>query len=120
MDEKRAKDRAAAKKAGKPRKSTEPSKQEPKKRARASIKSKAQSDEEQPERSPVRPVAKKQKKVTAPTKKKVEPEHDEEGSDVVEFAPMDKYMDLDSWETLIDTIDTIERDEGELIIYGTL
>jgi len=120
LDEKRAKERAAAKKAGKPRKSTEPSKQEPKKRGRVSTKSKAYSDEEEPERSPVRPIAKKQKKVPVSTKKKAEPDHDEEDPEMVEFAPMDKYMHLDSWETLIDTVDTIERDEGDLIIYGTL
>ena len=121
MDDKSARERAAAKKAGKPRKSTEPSKQEPKKRARASMKSKAYSDEEVPEPSPVRPIAKKQKKAPVSTKGKTEPEHnDEEDPDMVEFAPMDKYMHLDSWETLIDTVDTIERDEGDLIIYGTL
>jgi len=120
MDEKLAKERIAAKKAAKSRKSTEPAKQEPKKRARLSTKSKAYSDEEEPERSPVRPIAKKQKKAPAPTKKKVEPGHDEEDPEMVEFAPMDRYMDLDSWEALIDTVDTIERDGGDLIIYGTL
>jgi len=85
------------------------------------MKSKVHSDEEEPERSPVRPIAKKQKKAPVPTKKKkAEPEHNEEDPDNVEFAPMEKYMDLDSWETLIDTVDTIERDDGDLIIYGTL
>lgn len=34
---------------------------------------------------------------------------------------MDKYMHLDSWEDLIDSIETIERDDdGKLLIYGTL
>jgi len=34
---------------------------------------------------------------------------------------MEKHMDLDSWDGLIEKIDTIERDEeGHLFIYGTL
>ena len=34
---------------------------------------------------------------------------------------MDRYMHQDSWEELIDSIDTIERDEGgKLFVYGTL
>ena len=123
MDSKRARERATAgkKAAAKPRKSTEPAKSEPKKRGRVSTKSKAESDEEEPERSPVQPIAKKQKKAPASTKKKAEPNHDDESLDMGEFSSMEKHMNLDSWDDLIENIDTIERDEeGHLYIYGTL
>ena len=125
MDERRAREKAAAAKkgGGKPRKSTEPNKQEPKKRGRISIRSKVDSDEEEPERSPVQPIAKKQKKekATASTKKKVEQTSEEDELDPENFMTMDKYMHLDSWDELVDTIDTIERDDkGSLFIYGTL
>ncbi|KAF9650120.1 hypothetical protein BDM02DRAFT_1512793 [Thelephora ganbajun] len=121
LDEKRAREKAASGKKAttKPRKSAEPPKQDPKKRGRVSTKSKAQSDEEEPERSPVHPIAKKQRKAPAPAKKKGKDL--EEDLDEGEFASMDKYMHLDSWDTLVDKIDTIERDEdGHLILYGTL
>lgn len=125
MDEKRAREKAAAKKAAaKPRKSTEPRKQqEPKKRGRLSTKSKVDSDEEEPEQSPVRPSAKKQKKEKAPTstRKRVERAPEEGGVEIAEFTSMDKYMHVDSWEEFVDKIDTIEKDdEGGLFIYGTL
>lgn len=124
MDEKRAREKAAAKKAAtKPRKSTESRKQEPKKRGRLSTKSKVDSDEEEPEQSPVRPSAKKQKKEKAPTstRKRVERTPERDGVEIAEFASMDKYMHLDSWEEFVDRIDTIEKDdEGSLFIYGTL
>lgn len=117
-------EKAAAKKkaAAKPRKSTEPSRQEPKKRARVSTKSKHDSDDEEPERSPVQPIAKKPKKTSASAKKKqVESNHDVEDLGIGDFASMDKYMDLDSWDGLIDSIDTIERDDkGNLFVYGSL
>ena len=116
MDSKRTRDKAA-KKAAKSRKSTEP-----KKRGRVSTKSKADSDEDEPERSPVQPISKKQKKEKLPTstKKRVEPIHDDEGLDMSQFETMDRYMDMDSWDILVDKIDTIERDEDQLFIYGTL
>ena len=118
---KREKAKAEKKTPAKPRKSTEPSKQEPKKRARVSTKSKQESDEEEPEPSPVQPIAKKQKKAPASAKKKAEPNHDDENLVMVDFTSMDKYMHLDSWEDLIDSIETIERDDdGKLLIYGTL
>jgi len=123
LDEKRAREKAAKKAATKPRKSTEPPKKEPKKRGRVSLKSKVDSDEEEPERSPVRPSAKKQKKEKAPTstRKRVERTPEEDGLDPAEFSSMNKYMHVDSWEEFIDKIDTIERDEeGNLFIYGTL
>jgi len=124
LDEKRAREKAAAKKAGvKPRKSTEPRKQEPKKRGRLSTKSKVDSDEEEPEKSPVRPSAKKQKKEKAPTstRKRVERTPEEDGLEPAQFTSMDKYMHVDSWEEFVDKIDTIERDDDAgLIIYGTL
>jgi hypothetical protein len=126
LDEKRAREKAAKKANAKLRKSTEPRKQEPKKRGRVSIKSKADSDEEEPELSPVQPSAKKQKKekTTASTRKKAgrarTPEEEDE-LDPESFTSMDKYMHLDSWDDLIDNIDTIERDEeGNLFIYGIL
>ena len=122
LDAKREKAISAKKKS---RKSTEPPKPEPKKRGRISTKSKADSDEEKLEQSPVRPITKKQKKEKAPAsiKKKVEPSPEPEGEedlDVGEFTSMDKYMHLDLWDTLIDKIDTIERGEEGLFIYGTL
>lgn len=100
-------------------------KQEPKKRGRVSVRSKADSDDEVPERSPVRPSSKKQKKEksTASARKEVEPisDDDDDDLDLGAFAPMDKYMHVDSWDDLIDKIDTIERSGGEgLYIYGTL
>lgn len=117
LDEKRAKQKG--KKAAKPRKSTEASKQEPKKRGRISTKSKADSDEE-PEPSPVRPITKKQKKAPASTKK-AEPTRNDEAHEMLSFESMDKYMSVSSWEDLVDKIDTIERDEeGNLFIYGSL
>lgn len=127
MDEKRAREKAAAAKkaATKPRKSTEPHKQEAKKRGRVSIKAKADSDKEEPERSPVQPSSKKQKKekATASSRKKVElvSEGDDLDLDPANFTSMDKYMHLDSWDDLIDKIDTIERGDGDgLFIYGIL
>jgi len=121
LDEQRAREKAAAAKK-KPRKSSEPHKQEPKKRGRVSIKSKVDSDEEEPERSPVQPSAKKQRKEKASVsaKKKVERTPEEDGLDPDTFTAMDKYMHLDSWDDLVDKIDTIERDEENLFIYGTL
>jgi len=121
LDSKRVREKAA-KKAGKSRKSTEPSKSEPKKRGRVSTKPKTDSDEEEPEQSPVQPVSKKQKKEKAftSTKKQVEPIPDEEGFEVLRFETMDRYMDMDSWDDLVEKIDTIERDEEQLFIYGTL
>jgi hypothetical protein len=94
--------------------------QEPRKRGRVSTKSKVESDEEEPERSPVQPTTKKQKKekVSAPVKKtesKEEQEYD------VEFVTMEKYMDLDAWDTLIERVETIERDDDQnLYVYGVL
>ena len=100
----------------------DPHKQEPKKRGRVSVRSKVDSDDEVPERSPAQPSAKKQKKEkkTASARKEVEPTSDDD-LNLGAFAPMDKYMHLDSWDDLVDKIDTIERDGEEgLYIYGTL
>lgn len=123
LDEKRAREKAAAAKkvAAKPRKSTEPTKQDHRKRGRISTKSKPDSEEDELEESPVRPTAKKQKKekAHASNRKKVEPTPEEDVG-MGEFTSMDKYMHLDSWDSLIDKIDTIERDEDSLFIYGTL
>jgi chromobox protein 5 len=33
---------------------------------------------------------------------------------------MSKYMDKDSWEDLVDTVDTVERSEEGLVVYFTL
>jgi len=122
LDEKTARERAAKKASSKSRKATETHKPEPKKRGRVSVRSKADSDDEIPERSPVQPIAKKQKKekTTASARKEVEPTS-EDDLNLEAFAPMDKYMHLDSWDDLVDKIDTIERDEGGgLFIYGML
>lgn len=126
LDEKRLKEKAAAKKAAKPRKSMDPPKQDPKKRGRVSTKSNTYSDEEIVV-GDFQPITKKQKKTpAAPTKKASVPAKKDElvGDDEVsmaDFTKMDRYMHLDSWEEIVDSIDTIERDEGEsLYIYGTL
>lgn len=75
------------------------------------------SDSDEPERSPVQPITKKQKKGSS---KKKESDHEEE-SDLGEFASMEKYMHLDSWDDLIEKIETIERGEkNKLYIYGSL
>ena len=38
-----------------------------------------------------------------------------------EVGMMEKYMDLESWEKLIKTIDTVEKgDDGQLYVYFTL
>lgn len=120
LDKKSKQDKASSKKKAstKPRKSAERP-HEPKKRGRVSTKPKPESDEEEPERSPVQPVTKKQKKTPASARKK-EPDH-EEDPDTGDFAAMDKYMELSSWDGIIQKIDTIERDrEGNLFLYGTL
>jgi len=122
LDEKAAKERAAKKASSKSRKSTDSRKQEAKKRGRVSVKSRADSDEEVVERSPVQPIAKKQKKEkkSTSTRKETEPVS-EDDLNLGEFTPLDKYMHLDSWDDLVDKIDTIERDGGEgLFIYGSL
>jgi chromobox protein 5 len=94
--------------------------QEPKKRGRTSTKSRVASDDEEPERSPVQPTTKKQKKEKAPapakkTESKQEQEHD------IDFVTMEKYMDLDMWDSLIERVETIERDDDQnLYVYGVL
>ena len=118
LDEKRANEKAK-KAAARSRKSTGSFRQEPKKRARVSTKSKPYSDEDEPELSPVQPIAKKQKKGPVPTKK-AGPNHNDKDVDPEGFASMAKYMNLDSWEELIHTVDTIERDGDDLFVYGTL
>lgn len=74
------------------------------------------------ERSPVQPITKKQKKEkTTTSTRKVAETISEDDLNMGAFTPMDKYMHLDSWDDLIDKIDTIERDDAEgLYIYGTL
>lgn len=127
MDTKSTKTKKAAakpRKSTEPRKSIEPPKQEPKKRGRVSTKSKAESDEEEPEQSPVQPITKKQKKAPVSTKKKKVEEASHDDDDVLDmegFTSMDKYMHIKSWDDLVDSIDTIEKDgDGNLFVYGTL
>lgn len=122
--DRRAKEKAAERKkaSAKSRKSTDRVQEakEVKKRGRLSTRSKVESDEEEPERSPVQPIAKKQKKEKAQASVKVkEPEH-EERVQVPEFTSMDKYMHLDSWDSLVERVETIERDEDRLWLYGVL
>lgn len=122
--DRRTKERAAEKKkaSAKSRKPTDRAQEgkEPKKRGRPSTKSKVDSDEEEPERSPIQPISKKQKKEKAQASVKVkEPEHDDRAQ-VLEFITMDKYMHLDSWDSLVERIETIERDEEKLWLYGVL
>jgi len=94
--------------------------QEPKKRGRASTKSKVESDDEEPERSPVQPTTKKQKKEKAPAPAKKTESKEEQEYDI-EFVTMEKYMDLDAWDTLIGKVETIERDDDQnLYVYGVL
>lgn len=117
--DKRAKEKAAEKKkaSAKPRKTLERT-QEPKKRGRISTKSKMDSDDEEPERSPVQPISKRQKKVSASTKKEG---REKDQSDMGQFVSMDKYMHLDSWDDLVAKVETIEKDdEGTLYLYGML
>lgn len=77
-----------------------------------------ESDEEL-ELSPVQPIPKKQRKELTSAKKK-EPEI-EAGEDETDYAVMEKYMGIPSWEDLIERIETIERgDGGKLFIYGFL
>jgi hypothetical protein len=33
---------------------------------------------------------------------------------------MNRFMNMPSWETMIDTVDTVERDGDELMVYFTL
>jgi len=118
--DKRAKEKVAERKKAlqKPRKSLERS-HEQKKRGRVSTKSKVDSSEEEPEQSPVQPTAKKQRKV--PTSVKNKGDHEKEESDMGQFAPMDKYMHLNSWDDLVAKVETIEKDnEGILYLYGIL
>lgn len=128
LDEKRTREKAKKAAAKRRKSSAEITKQEPKKRGRISIRSKADSDEEELERSPAQPIAKKQKKdkTATSTKKRAEPAPEEptpgeDDLDPAGFTSMDRWMHLDDWEHLVDKIDTIERDgEGNLFIYGTL
>lgn len=118
--DRRAKEKAAEKKkaSAKPRKSSDRS-QEHKKRGRVSTKSKMDSDEDELERSPVQPITKKQKKVSASVKKKGD--HEKEESEMGQFKSMDRYMHLDSWDNLVEKVETIEKDdEGTLYLYGSL
>lgn len=117
--DRRNKEKSAKKAPAKPRKSTERS-QEPKKRGRISTKSKVVSEEDELEQSPVQRTAKKQKRVSAPGKKK-EPEPEGDDLEAGQFVSMEKYMHLDAWDSLITKIETIERDEdGKLCLYGLL
>jgi ATPase subunit of ABC transporter with duplicated ATPase domains len=122
--DRRAKEKAAERKkaSAKSRKSTDRAQEtkEAKKRGRLSTKSKVESDEDEPERSPVQPIAKKQRKEKAQASVKVKESELEERDQVPEFTSMDKYLHLDSWDSLVERIETIERDEGGLWLYGVL
>jgi len=54
-------------------------------------------------------------------KKRISPSAEPEDNGIEGFTSMDKWMDLDSWEELVEKVDTIERQNGnEMKVYFTL
>jgi hypothetical protein len=102
----------AKKKRGRPSKGREDSPEE--------VKSEADSDAENKTKPEKRP--KKALKGAAVKKKRVRSEDtDEVEVSLDDMTPMDKWMTLESWESLVDSVDALERDgDGKLIVFFSL
>jgi len=90
-----------------------------KKRARSQKSQKEASDDEEEETTR---AVKKPRKSNGTTKKAKKEAAPGEDADEMILGNMGKYMQVQSWENLIETVDTIERDEesDELYVYFTL
>ena len=64
------------------------------------------------------PVSKKPRKSNGA--KAAAKDHQDDSDDAPPVGNMDKYLNIPSWENLIDTVDTVERDGKALMVYFTL